>query len=202
MTVGRGTLAMQRLGVRLIEQRNPDDAIVLGDAMQAAGIDGLITGRSRPVYFRTATTAHGDTFMRITTRDEQRIIEHTRWTSPTFAVQGYETINNVGRFAAAPGDERWNDIWTVWVTPLRSTYRALVEAQLLPRTILFREIRWDGPYGTGAPDGYGSGLAYRLYLDRVLPHWKEPIAAYLFDVMWRDDDNPHTLEQHFDEPSR
>ena len=194
---------MQRLGVRLIEQRNPDDAIVLGDAMQAAGIDGLITGRSRPVLFRTVTSVYDETFTRITSRDEQQMIMRARTRRPGFVVPAYEAIYNVAGFAAAPNDERWNAIWTMWVTPPRSTYRALVERrvgraepQILPRTIRFGEIRWTDRFlPFHLTDNIA--LAYRLYLNRVPPRRKKPIDAYLFDVERRDEDNPHTREYHF-----
>ena len=197
---------MQRLGVRLIEQRNPDDAIVLGDAMQAEGIDGLITGRSRPVMFRITTpvttadreTLTRETLARIATRDEHRMIARAQMTSPTFVVQGYEVIYNVGRFAARPNEERWNAIWTGWMTPWRATYRALVESQILPRSIRFGELQWRNVLHLPAD----VALAYELHLDRVPPRRKKPIQAYLFSVARRDEDNPRTWEHHFYEIHR
>ena len=197
---GRGTLAMQRLGVRLIERRGPEDAIVLGDAMQQAGLEGLITGRSRPVMFRTTLNTHAadayQPYSRIATRDEQRVITRTRIAEPTFFVQGYEVIYNVGRFAAKPDEERWNRIWTMWVTPQRAIYRALIDAQLLPRSIRWRELRWNG----GAHLPADVALAYRLFLERIPPKRKRPIDAYMFSIGRRDEDNPRTWEQHFDDP--
>ena len=201
MSRGRGTLAMQRLGVRLIEQRNPEDAIVLGDAMQEEGIDGLITGRSRPVMFRTAWSGNANalTLARITSDNEWRTIGRTQVAIPTpFPVQAYETIYNVGRFAAAPNEERWNAIWTMWVTPRRTTYQALVGARLLPRSIRWREIQWRDMIRR--PEDVA--LAYGLYLVRVPPKRKKPIDAYMFGIERRDGDNPRTREQHFDEVPR
>ena len=198
MASGRGTLAMQRLGVRLIEQRNPEDAIVLGDAIQEAGIDGLITGRSRPVMFRAVMrAAHlpGRTFASITSPAEREAILRTCFATPAFFVQGYEVIHNVGRFAAKPNEERWNRIWSAWFTPRRATYRALVDAQLLPSSIRFHELRWRDVLHLPAD----VALAYDVYLERVPPRRKKPIDAYLFSVVRRDEDNPRTWERHFDE---
>ena len=190
---------MQRLGVRLIEQRNPDDAIVLGDAMQEEGIDALITGRSRPVMFRTNTgLLVSETYTRITTPDEQHKIDYARATWPTFAVQGYEAIYNVGRFAAKPDEERWGNIWTMWITSRRATYRALVDAQILPSSIRFRELRWNNVIHLPAD----VQLAYMLDLERAPPRRKKPIDAYLFSIVRRDEDNPRTWNQHFDEERR
>ena len=195
---------MQRLGVRLIERRDPEDAIVLGDAMQQEGIDGLITGRSRPVRIRVVSMAYGaDSYARITTRDEQRVIAHTRTTSPRndqreFAVQGYEVIYNVDRFAAKPDEERWGKIWTMWVTPRRTMYRALVDTQLLPSTIHFHELQWQNVFHLPAD----IALAYRLHLVRAPPRRKKAIDAYLFSIVRHDEDNPRTWERHFDEPPR
>ena len=206
MSRGRGTLAMQRLGVRLIEQRNPEDAIVLGDAMQEEGIDGLITGRSRPVMFRVMTTAHSDTYTRITSRNERHMIAHTRALprvdpdGAKFFVQGYEVIYNVGHFAAKPDEERWGKIWTMWITPNRSTYRALVEAGLLPRSIRWHEVRWGNVLHL--PDPADVVLAHGLYLDRVPPRRKRLIDAYLFSVVRRHEENPRAWERHFGEEPR
>ena len=187
---------MQRLAVRLIEQRNPEDAIVLGDAMQQEGLDGLITGRSRPAMFRASLTSHAvayEPYARITTRNEQHMITRTRIEEPTFFVQSYEVIYNVGHFAAKPDEERWDEIWTMWVTPRRPTYRALVDMQILPSSIHFRELQWRDVVPWPADDA----LADRLYLVRVPPRRKKPIDAYLFSVFRRDEDNPRTREHHF-----
>ena len=140
MAAGRGTLTMQRLAVRLIEQRDPHDA------------------------------------MRIVSRDEQHAIARARMLPPTFFVQAYEVIYNVAGFAATPDEERWNAIWSMWVTPRRNTYRALVDSQILPHTIQFREIQWSAVLG--------ATFVYRLYLERVPPR------------------RPRTQEQHFDEERR
>ena len=213
MAASRGTLAMRRLGVRLIEQRNPDDAIVLGDAMQQEGIDGLITGRSRPVMFRTAwqnRISNDGGLARITTQDEWDVLGRTQMRIPSpFFVQGYETIYNVGRFAAKPNEERWKAIWSMWVTPQRATYRALVGARLLPRSIRWHELRWAD--ATHLPADVA--LSHRLYLERVLPKRKRPIDAYMFSVERRrpidaymfsverrDEDNPRTWNQKFSDP--
>ena len=200
MAAGRGTLTMQRLGVRLIEQRNPEDAIVLGDAMQTEGIDGLITGRSRPVMFHAAVAASGSHFgpalgeiPRITTRDELHMIARTRIEQPAFFVQGYEAIYNVGHFAAKPDEEQWDKIWTMWITPRRATYRALVDARLLPSTIRFHELQWRGIILPPAD----VLLADALYLVRVPPRRKKPISAYVFSVVRHDEDNPRTRGSHF-----
>ena len=200
MSAGRGTLAMQRLGVRLIERRDPEDAIVLGDAMQQEGIDGLITGRSRPVMFRTMMTmSHlpGRTFASITSPTEREMVLRTGLYEPAFYVQGYEVIYNVGRFAAKPNEERWGRIWSMWVTTRRATYRALVDAQLLPSTIRFHELQWRDVFHLPAD----VQLAYALYLLRVPPKRKKPIDAYLFSIARRDENNWNTRTQHFDDPS-
>lgn len=197
MAASRGTLAMQRLGVRLIEQRNPDDAIVLGDALQEAGIDALITGRSRPVVFRTSRGIVDDARLRrITTRDELAIILRTRAEQPSFVVHAYEAIYNVGRFAASPNDERWHAIWSMWVTPRRETYRAMVHARLLPRTVRFHEIDWRSliRYPPSAAE-----LGYSLYLDRLPPNRKRRVTANLFSIERLDVDNPRTQTMHIDE---
>lgn len=211
MASGRGTLAMQRLGVRLIEQRNPEDAIVLGDAMQEKGIDGLITGRSRPVVIRTEWTGGGNAqaftgggnaqaLARITSQDEWNVIGRTQVAIlERFSVQGYEVIYNVGRFAAKPDERRWGNIWTMWITPQRAIYRALVKAQLLPRTIRWNEIQWRSvPHLTTAD----VSLVYGLHLVRVPPRRKKPVDAYMFTVVRRDEDNPRVRGQHFDEEHR
>ena len=190
---------MQRLGVRLIEQRDPNDAIVLGDAMQQEGIDGLITGRSRPVMFRARLTQAGTpgrTFASITTPNERETILHTQVTSPTFVVQGFEIIYNVGGFAASPTSERWDAIWSMWTTPRRNTYRALVDSEILPRSIRWHELDWRNMHYLREE----VALAYTLFLIRVPPRRKKPIDAYVFSVVRSDVDNPRTGNQHFDEP--
>ena len=191
---------MQRLGVRLIERRDPEDAIVLGDALQQAGLDGLITGRSRPVTFRTfhlPTLGDAQALARITSQSEWDILGRTQVAVPTrFLVQGYEVIYNVGRFAAKPDQDRWGKIWTMWVTPRRAIYRALVGAQLLPRSIRWRELRWIDV--THLPADIA--LAYNLYLERVPPKRKRPIGAYMIGVGRRDEDNLRTWNQRFSDP--
>lgn len=187
---------MQRLGVRLIERHDPEDAIVLGDAMLEKGIDVLLTGRSRPVMFQAFNSAHDSRYTRITSREEEDVLARTSVARATgsiaFFVRGYEAIYNVRPFAQNPDGQRWDRIWSMWVTPKRAIYRALVDARLLPTSVRFHELRWDD-----VSIRIVDGLMYALHLSRVPPRRKKPIAAFLFNIMRRDADNPRTQEYHF-----
>ena len=81
----------------------------------------------------------------------------------------------------------------MWITPRRATYRALVEAQFLPRTIRWNEMQWRDVIRRPKD----AALAYGLYLVRVPPKRKKPIDAYMFGIERHDSDNPRTHEQHF-----
>jgi len=170
---------MQLLAVRLADRRDPDDAIVLGDALRELDVNGLITGRVRPVVFRLSPSAN----------------VHNSDGQTTFLVPGRESIHNVPLFASQPTREEWGKIWTMWFTSRRDIYRALVNSRVLPRSVKFHEIVWRPLYGMND----NTSLAYNLYVSRVPPRRKKPVETYLFRIERWDNDNPQTNGQHFDE---
>lgn len=190
---------MQLLAVRLIERRDPHDAIVLGDAMMELGLDGLLTGRSRPVVFRTASPRYyaernQNDLRRITVDHEWRDIARVRVELPRFVQQGFEAIYNVGGFASSPTETKWNEIWTQWITPRRGTYRTLVDSKLLPRSIRPHEIDWSQIISANP----NILLAYHLTLVRVPPKRKRPVQVRMFDILRLEENNPRTSEIFFD----
>lgn len=195
---------------------------MLGDAMMESGLDKISTGRVRSVLFdilrgavpgfvaphsRFGEPARLDLYdprVRLVLSpgefDHMRAVRERL--GPVFTglpsvtnVRGAETIYNVGRFAAKPSEERWGEIFTMWITSRRDTYRALVRDGLIPRSIRFHEIAWTtSPALTGGRDM----LAYRLYVERTPLRRKNRVRVYLFDIFRRD--VPRTAEVHFDEP--
>lgn len=187
---GFGTRPMRLLAVRLIERRDPNDALVLGDAMMEQGIDGLITGRSRPVIWRTDSWTFSA--LTVATRDEAAVVARTQREHPRFRQQAAEIIYNVAGFARKPDAEKWNAIWTHWVTPWRGTVQAMQAQGILPATFRFRElVRRNAPSNDAL-------LSNDLYLERTPRNRKRPIQAYLFDIRRYDRDNPRTRGVEFD----
>lgn len=205
MAAGPGTRAMRLLAVRVIERRDREAALVLGDAMMEHGIDGIVTGRSRPVRFRTRWphAAHVNDLRQgrvdgaIVTAAEAAAILRVRTEEPTFFQQAREVVYNIPQFASRPTEESWRRIWSMWVTPWRGTYRALVAARILPATMRFMEIRHTGYVHRSFDED--TLLAYRLSLHRV-PRRRKRVATpwpWLFDIERRVSDNPRTDGVHF-----
>ena len=208
MAAGPGTRAMRLLATRVIDRRDSEAALVLGDAMMEHGISGIITGRSRPVLFRTywPHAAHVIDLDRggrgsIATPMEVARILRVRAEEPTFRQQAREVLYNVTGFAREPTETSWGNIWSHWVTPWRGTYQAMVAAGILPASIRFLEFTHrDRPQPYLVAErrlDLNPLLAYGLYLTRVPRRRKLPVSSHLFDVHRLASDNPRTDGAHF-----
>lgn len=167
-------LTLKKLALRVVRQRDREAALVLGDAMMEQGLDRIATGRVRPVRFVVQSSVLG-----------QRLPAPEEIYQP-----GYETLYNVDRFARLPSEDAWRYIFTMWITPRKGMYQALVRAGILPRTVKFHEIEWVSLVR--------ADLGYHLYLVRVPKRRKRPVRTYLLEIMRQD--TPATEAQHFDEP--
>lgn len=183
--------AMQALGRKLIDERDRDAAIVLGDALIEDDLQRFSTGRVKPVRFRTRSFWQPPD-QRIMTNEEGQYIRNIDNHSPTFDVPGFETLYNVDNFAKRPDEEHWQRIWAQWMTPWPETYAAMIEQGILPRTIADREIE-----RRDVMTNDNELLAYRLHLVRPIGR-RGRLVTPLFEVIRLESDNPATQTIHFD----
>lgn len=193
----RRTLTLKKLALRVARQRDREAALVLGDAMMEQGLSKIQTGRVRPVRF--VVPSINPEVLRALAADLVRRRAESSWSPPITLYQpGYETLYNVDRFVRLQTEQAWQEIFSMWVTPKRGTYQALVRAGVLPRAFKFREIIWE-PLPRGE-------LAYRLYLERkttrrLLPKGRKRVLRVFLLLIERRDE-PATEEQYFREPKQ
>lgn len=172
-------LTLKKLALRVARRHDREAALVLGDAMMEQGLERIWTGRTRPVKF-VVRGVNLEALAGSTAREVPNEIYQP----------GYEMLYNVDRFARLQNEDAWKRIFSMWITPKRGTYQALLRAGFLPRSIKFHEIEWVSLVR--------EDLGYHLYLVRVPKRRKRPVRTFLLEIM--RDDTPATEEQHFDEP--
>lgn len=187
---------MKRLALRVVRHRDREAALVLGDALMEtqAGKRFVVgewrtsaeTGRHRPVRF----LAH---------RANPQMAE-ALWgsgiTEKVFHVRGRERLYNIDNYARFHTEKQWREIFTMWITPRRDLYAAMVKGRVLNRSIAPGELEWQmiAPSDLLNPI---ENFAYRVYLVRVPKRRKKPVKTFLFEV--HREDTPQTREEHFDE---
>lgn len=179
-------LILKKLALRVVRRRDREAALVLGDAMMEQGLERVQTGRVRPVRFiirRLNAEALGIT----------SVVQLAGTLGTGYVYQpSYETLYNVDRFARLQTEEAWGAIFSMWITPKRGTYQALVRAGILPRSFQFHEIQW-------VPTMLEE-LGYLLYLARIPKRRKKSVRTFLLEILRSD--MPATREEHFDEPTQ
>lgn len=199
-------LAIRRLAHRVIWNQDQEAAIVLGDYQHDTGLRYIETGRTRPATFEIhrvvdpgAITAQQRSILsddELTRLDRLRTAWWHRRSGrpPTFHVPARERIYNLNFYAAKPSPERWQAVYTMWITPPQATYRALVRAGLLPRTIRFGELRWHDVIGSDDEET----LREQLYLQRNVPvgPYLKSRETFLMTIRRRDPPGGPTDEEY------
>ena len=188
-------LTMQRLAIDVIERRDREAAIVLGDAMMERGLDRIFTGRVRRAMFRAedGDLLRSDADTKILSAHEIDVIRGV--VDRRFYVPAREVLYNVGGFARSPSANTWDKIWTQWVTPWHATYQAMVRSRILPRSLRVAEIEPQMIHSC-EPDIL---IGLKLWAVRIPRRRKQPVRAPLFKIYRLDVDNPRTRHIHFDQ---
>ena len=169
---------------RVIHNGDQEAAIVLGDYQSEAGLKSIETGRVRPARFeiiaRGPSGAGGYTDApKIMTKKELGEFEHVR--TIRFSVPAREHLYNLNYYSARPSGERWCTVYSMWITPPRETYQALIRTGILPRSIRFSELRWHDITGS-TYGGDEEVLAEQIYLRRVPRNRIESMEVFLLTV--------------------
>ena len=181
-------LGIQQLAQRVIHNGDQDAAIVLGDYQSEAGLKSIETGRVRPARFEIIR--HGPSGAggyadapKIMTPAELGEFERIRTIRgrSRFSVPAREHLYNLNYYSARPSGERWRTVFSMWITPPRATYQALIRAGILPRSIRFSELRWHDITGS-THGGDEEVLAEQIYLRRVPRNRIKSMEVFLLTV--------------------